>query len=114
MQGPTVPTQLSRVLLLGIAVTLGGCYNHADTETTFSLGGVSIGQQLVDLEAARNAKLLSDAEARLLRNRLIDAILQIDLEAGETADEPAAHTSTSEQLKMAEEQAEKGDRFRWF
>ena len=48
------------LLLLCLLVGLGGCFNEG--KQVIDLGSVSLGQQLLDLKAARDAGAISDAE----------------------------------------------------
>jgi hypothetical protein len=90
------------IILATFALALGGCFNGGNSATHYELGDVSLGQQLIDLKAALDAKAIDREEYHTLRQR----IMQIHtLAAGE--DDEAAHASGGA------EDPEDGD-FSWF
>ena len=64
-----------RVLLLLSLLLLSGCWNENGDRLTLDLGNVSLGQQFVELKAARDAGAISADEYALLKQALIDAVV---------------------------------------
>ena len=64
-----------RALLLLSLLLLSGCWNENGDRLTLDLGNVSLGQQFVELKAARDAGAISADEYALLKQALIDAVV---------------------------------------
>jgi hypothetical protein len=64
-----------RVLLLLSLLLLGGCWNGNADHSTLDLGDVSLGQQFIDLKAARDAGAISADEYAALKRALIDTVV---------------------------------------
>lgn len=89
--------------LLALVLLSSGCFNESQS-VHVDLGSVSIGQQLMDLKAAREDEAISDAEYRKMRRKLIDAVN--DIETGSDGDDASDD--------RAEEGSEDDDDFAWF
>jgi hypothetical protein len=71
-------------LLLAVAL-LAGCWNGGNTN--LDLGSVSLGQQLMDLKAARDAGAIDHAEYEATRGALLEAVQRLgDDAASDDAD----------------------------
>ncbi len=65
-------TLLSIAAILVLLTGLSGCFN--ENESTLSLGSVSVGQQLIDLERAKSSGAISKAEHKRLRATLLSLL----------------------------------------
>ena len=74
-----------RVLLLLSLLLLGGCWNGNADHSTLDLGDVSLGQQFIDLKAARDAGAISGDEYTALKQALIDSVVHASRATGEEA-----------------------------
>jgi hypothetical protein len=79
-------SRLSRLLLAGLLITSAGCWNS--DVSNVSLGDVSVGQQLLDLQAAYEAEALTDEEYELARQKLLSLLDGCDCQS-EDADTQA-------------------------
>lgn len=62
---------IARIVIPGLAVlALGGCWNGENVNVR--LGDVSLGRQLMDLKAARDAGVIDDEEYARLRSAMIE------------------------------------------
>jgi hypothetical protein len=89
------------LLLAGTLLLSGGCFNESQA-TKVHLGTVSLGQQLMDLQKARDEDAISDAEFRKLRRKIIAAIDAIELEDDDDDD------------RDEDEAPSEDDEFNWF
>lgn len=64
----------ARVGALLLIISLGGCWN-GDNDS-IHLGDVSVGQQLIDLQRAREAGAIDEAEYQRLRSHFMALLLQ--------------------------------------
>lgn len=66
-----------RVLLLLSLLLLGGCWNGNGNgdHSALDFGDVSLGQQFIDLKAARDAGAISADEYAALKQALIDTVV---------------------------------------
>lgn len=110
-QTPVLPTIGKLVLIAALPLTLAGCFNSSDAEMTLDLGSVSIGQQLMDLDAAKSAGALSPSEHRMIREKLINGIAALDIDLDED-DEPIDVQLDIEASRS--ESREEEDGFNWF
>lgn len=78
---PALPSLRAGALL--VLALLGGCWN-GDNDS-IRLGDVSLGQQLLDLQRARDAGAIDEAEYRRLRSHFMELVLQSS-PAGPAAD----------------------------
>lgn len=65
-------------MLLGAAL-LAGCWNGGNTN--LDLGSVSLGQQLIDLKAARDAGAIDAAEYEATRRAILEAVQRLGEDA---------------------------------
>ena len=96
------------LLLLSIALLSAGCFNSSDADMTLSLGSVSVGQQLMDLETARSAGLLSDAEHRMIRDKLVHSIAALDFDDRDDDDDD------DDDKRRRRKDHDEDDGFSWF
>ena len=66
---------LRALVLLTPLVLLTACSNEANTELHF--GSVSVGQQLIDLEAARKAGAISDTEFQDAKSSILRVVEEV-------------------------------------
>ncbi|MGI9324988.1 MAG: hypothetical protein ACR2PZ_07200 [Pseudomonadales bacterium] len=76
---------------------------------TLSLGSVSVGQQLMDLETARSAGLLSDAEHRMIRDKLVRSIAALDFDHRDDDDD-----DDDDDRRRWQKHHDEEDGFSWF
>ena len=74
-----------RLAVMVAAVLLAGCWNGENVH--LDLGDVSLGQQLIDLKAARDAGAIDDAEYEATRQAILAAVQRLGEDAeSENAD----------------------------
>jgi len=64
-----------RLWVLVGAALLAGCWNGENVH--LDLGTVSLGQQLIDLKAARDAGAIDDAEYEAARQAILEAVQRL-------------------------------------
>ena len=69
-------------MLLGV-VLLAGCWNGGNTN--LDLGSVSLGQQLMDLKAARDAGAIDAMEYEATRRAVLEAVQRLGDDAASDA-----------------------------
>lgn len=97
-------------LVLTLPFALAGCFNSSDAAVTLDMGSVSLGQQLMDLDAAKEAGAISKAEHRMIRDKIIKGIAALELDEDED-DAVEIMLDVSENKRDAEEEE---DGFNWF
>jgi len=91
-----------RIALHGLVISLAclsmsGCFNGSGKNIAINLGDVSIGQQLIDLDKARAAEVISEQEYEAMREDFIALLAntkQIALQ--ESRDEAAKEIEVEE------------------
>jgi len=76
---------MMRTALVLSLLLLGGCWNGNGNHATLDLGDVSLGQQFIDLKAARDADAISADEYRELKQALIDTVVHASRATGDDA-----------------------------
>ncbi|MFK7913559.1 MAG: hypothetical protein AB8B93_06560 [Pseudomonadales bacterium] len=100
-------------LLLTMPLALAGCFNSSDAAMTLDLGSVSVGQQLMDLDAAKEAGAISKAEHRMIRDKIIKGIAALEIEVDEDNDAVEIMLEVGENNTKSESENEE-DGFNWF
>jgi hypothetical protein len=73
--------------LVLVCALLAGCWNGNGVDhVNVDLGAVSLGQQLLDLQRARDAGAIDDAEFAAIKRAVLDAVLRIGGERDEKDD----------------------------
>jgi hypothetical protein len=77
--------RVARTLSVGLAaLVLAGCWNGGNSNVR--LGDVSLGQQLLDLDAAREAGVIDGAEFERLKAAMIELALACPDDGGAAGD----------------------------
>ena len=77
---PSITPRILSGFILSISLlAMSGCWNG--DVSNVSLGGVSVGQQLLDLQAAHEADALTDAEYEQARQKLLSLLDGCDCES---------------------------------
>ena len=95
------------------AILLSACGNDSSYNNT-NLGSVSIGQQLIDLRAAKNDGLLTEKEYRELRTKLLRALSNsLDRSTRTTSDDLSSDAHTDAGAENSDDNEAEEGAFDW-